>query len=149
MSNLLTEEEWQQLKDAWPIWDRIKYKAMEISDKALMASGTYGYGNHDFIDGIDDTGITVIGIEAHDDGEWDTTTQLITPEQLLDTDAVELRFDLVAKIVNDARSEAALKQSIEMRRKAYEALRKEFEEAGEPATGVAYYEPHPYGGVTK
>lgn len=125
----VTPAELETLKEAWKIWDRIKDDLVEFSNTREGAKGGWRLFTRDFLYEIDDKGITMAQVNARDDGDWDADYFIVVTEELLDLENLHAKNVIMGDFVKEERQRAMEETQKETRKKTYEQLKKEFDDA--------------------
>jgi len=123
----ITRDEFEEMVRAWDTWTRIRDDIQTFLAMKSRASGTWMNDSADFLGGVGGDGINLVGIEAHDDGDWDSNTATISIDDLLN---MQRRHEQNCAIVATKDEMQAARQearSKEAREAQYKRLKAEFE----------------------
>jgi hypothetical protein len=123
----LTTEEWTTLQNAWPIWEKLQQDLQVYLTMKYRATGKWiSGGDCTFISDIDKTGIETTDVEAHDDGDWDSITCMVTADELLNLESLHTTNTIISETVTAQRTAEQEARAIALRKQQWEALSKEF-----------------------
>lgn len=123
----ITQDEFDEMVRAWATWTRIRYDIQTYLTTKGTATGRWYEETGDFLDNIDANGISTVGIDASDSGEWNTRTETISADELLDIQARYEQYVAIAAVANELRVKESEERARKGREDQYKKLKEEFE----------------------
>lgn len=123
----LTQEEIETLQKAWAIWQELQSDLVTFASMRGQAKGSWESIDATYLADVGKNHLVTNDIDAHDDGEWDSSSTTFSFEELMDLEKQHNQNKIVAETIAATRNAEQEAKNRAYRQQQYEALRKEFE----------------------